>query len=231
LRRGERLPGNAPPWMGRLPTRRSWMTAITDRPTKGALARQDISARRTSKRSKTVHEPQASAHPATAASPELERRHAKLGRAEPTVSAGAGALRASPIARPPGSQTGAPRDPTASPTLEIANAIVGAYKDALGRGPTKSRVHFAGADTLVVVLEDTMTVQERNLAALGEEEPLREYRLVLTRALEDRFRSIVERAIGRRTVAFVSGFDTLRDVAVEVFTLTPESTDGQTAVR
>jgi len=32
-------------------------------------------------------------------------------------------------------------------------------------------------------------------------------------------------------VAFVSGFDTLRDVAVEVFTLTPESTDGQTAMR
>jgi uncharacterized protein YbcI len=81
------------------------------------------------------------------------------------------------------------------------------------------------------VLEDTMTVQERNLAALGEEEPLREYRLVLTRALEDRFRSIVEQAIGRRTVAFVSGFDTLRDIAVEVFTLTPESTDGQTAMR
>jgi uncharacterized protein YbcI len=218
--------------MGRLPTRRSWMTAIADRPTTGALVRQDISARPTSNRSKTVHEPQASAHPATAASPELERRHAKLGRAEPTVSAGAGrAPRASTIARPPGPQTGAPRDPTASPTLEIANAIVGAYKDALGRGPTKSRVHFAGADTLVVVLEDTMTVQERNLAALGEEEPLREYRLLLTRALEDRFRSIVERALGRRTVAFVSGFDTLRDVAVELFTLTPESTDGQTAMR
>jgi uncharacterized protein YbcI len=179
-----------------------------------------------------VQEPQASAHPATAASPELERRHAKPGRAEPPVSAGAGrAPRASTIARPPGSQTGARRDPTASPTLEIANAIVGAYKDALGRGPTKSRVHFAGADTLVVVLEDTMTVRERNLAALGEEEPLREYRLVLTRALEDRFRSIVERAIGRRTVAFVSGFDTVRDVAVEVFTLTPESTDGQAAMR
>jgi hypothetical protein len=95
-----------------------------------------------------VHEPQASAHPATAASPELERPHAKLGRAD--VSAGAGrAPRASTIARPPGSQTGAPRDPTASPTLEIANAIVGAYKDALDRGPTKSHVHFAGADTLV----------------------------------------------------------------------------------
>jgi uncharacterized protein YbcI len=92
-------------------------------------------------------------------------------------------------------------------------------------------VHFAGTDTLIVVLEDTMTVQERTLASLGEEERLREYRLVLTRALEDRFRLIVERALRRRTQAIVSGFDTLHDIAVEVFTLAPEPTDGQTEMR
>lgn len=123
------------------------------------------------------------------------------------------------------------REPTASPTFEIANAIVGAYKDALGRGPSKSHVHFAGADTLVVVLQDTMTAQERHLASLGEQEALREYRLVLTRTLEDRFRSIVERALGRRTLAFISGFDSLRDTAVEVFTLPPETTNGRAPSR
>jgi uncharacterized protein YbcI len=122
-------------------------------------------------------------------------------------------------------QSGRVHDPTASATLEIANGMVRAYKAALGRGPTKSHVHFAGADTLVVVLEDTMTIQERNLTSLGEQERLREYRLILTRGLEGRFRSIVERALGRRTLAFASGFDTLRDVAVEVFTLEPQSTD------
>lgn len=100
-----------------------------------------------------------------------------------------------------------------------------AYKHALGRGPTKSHVHFAGADTLVVVLEDTMTTQERNLASLGEEAPVRQYRLVLTGALEDRLRSIVESAIGRTTLARISGFDPRRDVSVEIFTLAPEPTD------
>jgi uncharacterized protein YbcI len=117
----------------------------------------------------------------------------------------------------------------AIPSLEIANAMVGAYKDALGRGPTKSHVHFAGTDTLVVVLENTMTMQERNLASLGEHERLRENRLLLTRALEARFRSIIERALGRRTQAFISGFDTRRDVAAELFTLEPEPTDRQSA--
>jgi uncharacterized protein YbcI len=114
-------------------------------------------------------------------------------------------------------------EPAPVATLEIANAMVRAYKDALGRGPNKSRVHFARADTLVVVLENTMTVGERTLASLGEVERLRAHRLVLTTALEDRFRSIVERALGRRTLAFVSGFDAQRDVAVELFTLEAES--------
>jgi len=109
--------------------------------------------------------------------------------------------------------------------------MVRAYKDALGRGPTKSHVHFAGVDTLVVVLHDTMTVQERNLASLGEHKPLRERRLLLTRALEDELRSIVETALGRRSLAFISGFDTVRDVAVEVFTLEPESADAQPTTR
>lgn len=113
------------------------------------------------------------------------------------------------------------------PTLEIANAIVGAYKDALGRGPTKSHVHFAGTETLVVVLENTMTVQERNLVALGKHERVRENRLLLTRALEDRFRSIIEHALGRRTLAFVSGFDPGRDVAMEIFTFKREPVDGE----
>lgn len=116
---------------------------------------------------------------------------------------------------------------TAAQGLEIAEAIAGAYKDALGSGPSRVTVHFAPPATLVVVLEDTMTVEERTLAALGEDARLRQDRLVVTGALEDRFRSIVERALGRRTVAFLSGIDTRRDVAVDVFTLESEATDAQ----
>lgn len=109
--------------------------------------------------------------------------------------------------------------------------MVRAYKELLGRGPTKTRALFAGADTLLVVLEDTMTVQERNLAALGEEARLREHRLFLTTAAEDRFRSIVEGTLGRRTLACVSGFDLHRDVAMEIFTLEPERADGHNTTK
>jgi uncharacterized protein YbcI len=105
--------------------------------------------------------------------------------------------------------------------LQISNAVVRLYKDAFGRGPTKARAQFAGADTLVVVLEDSMTVVERNLAAMGEHRRLREGRAFFSTALEEEFRAIVERALGRRTVAFVSGIDTRHDISIAVFTLEP----------
>ena len=105
--------------------------------------------------------------------------------------------------------------------LELSNAIVRLYKDAWGRGPTKARAHFAGPDTLVVVLENSMTVAERNLAAMDAHERLSESRLFFQHALENEFRRVVEQTLGRRPIAFISGIDTRHDVAVEVFTLEP----------
>jgi uncharacterized protein YbcI len=115
-----------------------------------------------------------------------------------------------------------------SPMLEISNAIVRLYKEAFGRGPTKARAQFAGQDVLVVVLENSLTVAERNLVAMGEHQRLREARLFFQYALEDQFRAIVEQALGRRTVAFISGIDTSRDVAMEVFTLEPDAEESVT---
>ncbi len=113
-----------------------------------------------------------------------------------------------------------------SPMLEISNAMVRLYKEAFGRGPTKARAQFAGQDILVVILESSLTVAERNLVAMGEHQRLREARLFFQYALEDQFRAIVEQALGRRTLAFVSGIDTARDVAVEIFTLEPVADGG-----
>lgn len=115
-----------------------------------------------------------------------------------------------------------------SPMLEISNAMVRLYKEAFGRGPTKARAQFAGHDTLVVILESSLTVAERNLVAMGEHQRLREARLFFQYALEDQFRAIVEQALGRRTVAFVTGIDADRDVAMEIFTLEPSEVDGST---
>jgi uncharacterized protein YbcI len=107
------------------------------------------------------------------------------------------------------------------PLLEVSNAMVRLYKEAFGRGPTKARAQFAGHDTLLVTFESGLTVAERNLVAMGEHQPLREARLFLSYALEEQFRAIVEQALGRKTLAFVSGIDTDRDVTIKLFTLEP----------
>ena len=108
-----------------------------------------------------------------------------------------------------------------SQLLEISNAMVALYKEAFGRGPTKVRARFAEADTLLITLESSLTVAERNLVAMGEHRRLREARLFLADALEGQARAIVERALGRKTVAYVSGLDTARDVTIHLFTLEP----------
>ena len=65
---------------------------------------------------------------------------------------------------------------------------------------------------------------------MGEHQRLRETRLFLLYALEDQFRAIVEQTLGRKTVAFVSGIDTTRDVTIKLFTLEPVDA-GRTRAR
>jgi uncharacterized protein YbcI len=120
---------------------------------------------------------------------------------------------------PPPEGVGTANPITRSPMLQISTEMVRLYKEAFGRGPTKARAQFAGPDLLVVTLEDSLTVAERNLAAMGETERLREARQFFQQAMEDSARAVVERALGRRTTAFITGIDVRHDISVEVFML------------
>jgi uncharacterized protein YbcI len=121
-----------------------------------------------------------------------------------------------------GSVAGAePRAASTTPLLEICNATVRLYKAAFGRGPTHARARFAGSETLVVLLQDTMTASERRLAELGEHERLRAHRLLLHQVVEDEIRSVVERVLERPTLSLITGLDTHHDVAAEVILLAP----------
>jgi len=95
------------------------------------------------------------------------------------------------------------------------------YKEQFGRGPTRARTHFAGADVIVATLEDSMTPAERTLARLGEHQRLRDVRMFFQHATEPEFRRAVEEITGRKVRAFVSGMDVHEDIATEVFYLEP----------
>jgi len=108
----------------------------------------------------------------------------------------------------------------------ISNEMVKIYKDQFGRGPTKTRTNWAGPDVVVVTLEDTFTPAERSLRRLGEHERLRELRMVFQYAEADVFCAPIERLTGRKVKAFLSGIDTVTDVACELFVLHPAGYDG-----
>lgn len=105
---------------------------------------------------------------------------------------------------------------------EISREMVRIYKVQFGRGPTKARTAFAGPDLIVCSLEDTLTPVERKMASVGDHQRLRDLRLYFQYMAEGQFTEVIERALGRRVRAFISGMDTRRDVAAELFYLESE---------
>src|SRR5215218_8973486 len=106
-----------------------------------------------------------------------------------------------------------------SARAEISREMVRLYKELFGRGPTKARTEFAGPDTVICTLENTFTPAERSLVEMGEHQRLRDTRMYFQAATSDRFREVVERVLGRKVRAFISGVDAGNDVCAEIFYL------------
>ena len=104
---------------------------------------------------------------------------------------------------------------------ELTRAMVRLYKELFGRGPTKARTDYAGADTLVSTIQNSLTPAERNMVALDEHQRVREIRMFFQHASERDFTGTVEEITGRKVWAFVSGIDIDRDVSTEIFYLEP----------
>ena len=113
----------------------------------------------------------------------------------------------------------------------ISNEMVALYKQQFGRGPTKARSHWGGPDALVVVLEDTLSPVERRLVGMGEQQRVRDMRMVFQYATVAEFCEPVERLTGRKVRSFLSGIDTdVAGLSMEIFVLHPEGYDGPSRV-
>jgi uncharacterized protein YbcI len=104
---------------------------------------------------------------------------------------------------------------------EISNAMVRLYKELFGRGPTKVRTNYAGPDTIVTTLENSLTPPEQTMVRLDEHTRVRDMRTFFQYAAEKDFIGTVEEITGRKVRAFVSGMDVGHDVAAELFYLEP----------
>jgi uncharacterized protein YbcI len=113
----------------------------------------------------------------------------------------------------------------------ISDEMVRIYKDQFGRGPHRVRTYWCGDDILMTVLEDTFTAAERNLAALGEHQRLRDTRTFLQYATLREFCEPIERLTGRTVKAFISGIDTAVDgLSTETFIFHAEGSDAPSRI-
>lgn len=103
----------------------------------------------------------------------------------------------------------------------ISNSMVQLMRDAVGKGPTQCKTHWAGPDTLVVVLGGGYLAAERTLYEAGRDEEVRAARQALQDVLESRMRELIEEHVSREVVAFLSAQHQDPDLQVEIFVLEP----------
>jgi len=103
----------------------------------------------------------------------------------------------------------------------ISNTVVKALSRTTGRGPTKAKTTL-GENGVFVVLQDTLTRGERNLAEAGEGDAVLDLRRRWQRVMQIDVSKEIEELTGRRVIGFMSDNHIDPDLAVEVFVLEPQ---------
>jgi len=129
---------------------------------------------------------------------------------------------------------GGTREPSTATALQaVSNAMVKLHKEQLGRGPTNARTYFAGPDTVVCIMEDSLLPAERTMVEMGEHQRVRESRMFLQVASQDEFIQAVEQLVSRKVRAFSSAIDPDAGVVFEVFSFEPDNShrDGSSPTK
>jgi uncharacterized protein YbcI len=103
----------------------------------------------------------------------------------------------------------------------ISRSIVRLHREYLGRGPTKARTSIRD-NTVVVLMEDTLTKAERSLIADGKQDEVLATRHSFQMTMRSDMVAAVEQATGRSVIAFMSDNHVEPDLACEIFVLEPE---------
>jgi uncharacterized protein YbcI len=103
---------------------------------------------------------------------------------------------------------------------EISRRSVQLLRQYTGRGPTKART-VINHDSVLILLGDTLTTGERNLAENGKADYVVDTRHQFQHIMQDDLVQVVEEATGRKVIAFMSDNHIDPDYAAEVFVLEP----------
>jgi uncharacterized protein YbcI len=114
-------------------------------------------------------------------------------------------------------------------TAEVARALVGLHKEQFGRGPTRARAHFFGADMLVCAFEDVLVPAELKLVERGQDEAVQTARVLFQIATKDEFIATIEALVTRKVRAFTSAMDPTANMLFEIFVFESESDAAETS--
>jgi uncharacterized protein YbcI len=108
--------------------------------------------------------------------------------------------------------------------MELTRSITGIQKDYYGRGPEFARTYI-NDDTVVVLMRGGYTKAEETLLAAGNGDAVIKQRMAFQEVIRPSFEAEIERILGRRVIAFMSGSHQDPDLMAEIFvleTLEPE---------
>ena len=103
----------------------------------------------------------------------------------------------------------------------ISAAVVHLFSEHTGRGPTRARTTIDG-ETVVVILQDTMTKAERSLAHAGKDADVLQLRRSFQETMSSDLIGVVERLTKSSVQVFMSANHIAPDAAAEIFLLDGE---------
>src|ERR671933_2093489 len=109
---------------------------------------------------------------------------------------------------------------------EISTTMVRLQKEFFGKGPTKARTSWAGADALICLMGGGFTPVEQTLYEAGREDAVQAMRQAFQMAMKRRLTTAIENIVERKVVGFMSTSHQDPDVSCEIFLLEPLPDDG-----
>jgi uncharacterized protein YbcI len=103
---------------------------------------------------------------------------------------------------------------------EVTKGMVSLHRRFYGKGPTKAKTYVVN-DTVICLLEGGFTTVERTLIAEHDVDAVLQVRRSFQAAMENHFTEVVEGALGRKVIAYMSQIHADPDLAVELFVLEP----------
>jgi uncharacterized protein YbcI len=105
---------------------------------------------------------------------------------------------------------------------EINNGAVRVLREYTGRGPTKAR-SVIDDNIVTILVGDTLTPGERRLVETGKADHVLSTRHQYQLVMRDDLVKVVEDALDRKVIAFMSDNHIDPDYGVEVFVLEPQA--------